>query len=174
MKKNLMLMLGLASIVLLAACGKNEPAEEPEQAPDQGGIVADTVDQDHLDWAKTSLTIADLEHIEETLPPLSYTYETYDMNSQSVVNSGSYKVAEWEDPVFIIPEYATMADREVTSSGIEDDMIYTMTKLTLQDGTERSVLYVNEPDTLFCRAISVENWSQTTLYTNFVYAADLQ
>jgi hypothetical protein len=50
-----------------------------------------------------------------------------------------------------------MADREVISSGIEDDMIYTMTKLTFQDGTERSVLYVNEPDTLFCRAISVEN-----------------
>jgi hypothetical protein len=50
-----------------------------------------------------------------------------------------------------------MADREVISSGIEDDMIYTMTKLTLQDGTELKVLYVNEPDTLFCRAISVEN-----------------
>jgi predicted small lipoprotein YifL len=98
MKKSLMLMLGLASIVLLAGCGKNEPVEEPEQIPeqttDQSEIIADTVDQDHLDWAKTSLTIADLEHIEETLPPLSYTYETYDMNSQSVVNSGSYKVAE--------------------------------------------------------------------------------
>lgn len=174
MKKNLILMLGLASIVLLAGCGKNEPVEESEQIPDQGEINANTVDQDHLDWTKTSLTIADLEHIEETLPPLSYIYETYDMNSQSVVNSGSYKVAEWEEPVFFIPEYATMADREVTSSGIEDDMIYTMTKLTLQDGTELNVLYVNEPDTLFCRAISVENWSQTTLYTDFVYDADIQ
>ena len=83
-------------------------------------------------------------------------------------------VAEGEEPVFMIPEYATMANREVISSGIEDDMIYTLTKITLQDGTELNVLYVNEPDTLFCRAISVENGNQTTLYTNFVYDADLE
>jgi hypothetical protein len=98
MKKNLMLVLGLASIVLLTGCWKNEPVEGPEQIPeqitDQDETIADTVDQDHPELAKTSLTLADLEHIEETLPPLSYTYETYDMNSQSVVNSGSYKVAE--------------------------------------------------------------------------------
>jgi hypothetical protein len=67
-----------------------------------------------------------------------------------------------------------MADREVTSSGIEDDMIYTLTKLTLQDGTERIVLYVNEPDTLFCRAISVANGNLYTLYSNFVYSADIE
>jgi hypothetical protein len=93
-------MLYFSVIVLLAGCGNNEPVEGPEQNPeqnleqnsDQSEIVADTVDQGHSDWVKTSLTVADLEHIEE--PPLSYVYETYDMNTQSIVNSGNYKVAE--------------------------------------------------------------------------------
>jgi hypothetical protein len=95
-------MLYFSVIVLLAGCGNNEPVEGPEQNPeqnleqnsDQSEIVADTVDQGHSDWVKTSLTVADLEHIEESLPPLSYVYETYDMNTQSIVNSGNYKVAE--------------------------------------------------------------------------------
>lgn len=182
MKKNLMLMLGLASIVLLAGCGGQNVEDTDAKhsktdvivTEDTTEVSAEELAKMHPEWVATSLTLDDLKHIEETLPPLSYYYETYDMDSQSIVNSGSYKVAEWEDPVFIIPEYATMADREVISSGIEDDMIYTMTKLTLQDGTELKVLYVNEPDTLFCRAISVENWRQTTLYSDFVYTADIQ
>jgi hypothetical protein len=67
-----------------------------------------------------------------------------------------------------------MVSREVTSSGIEDDMIYTLTNITLEDGNVLHVLYVNEPDTLFYRAISIQNENLTTLYSNFVYAADLQ
>jgi len=164
MKKNVMLVLWLASIVLLAGCGW-------QKASDVDNV---NIAQAHPEWVKTSLTVEDLEHIEETLPPLSYTYETWDSEAQAIVNSGSYEVAEGEKPVFMIPEYATMANREVTSSGIEDDMIYTITKLTLQDDTQLDVLYVNEPDTLLCRAISIQNWSKSTLYTDFVYDADIE
>ena len=164
MKKNVMLVLWLASIVLLAGCGW-------QKASDADNV---NIAQAHPEWVKTSLTVEDLEHIEETLPPLSYTYETWDSEAQAIVNSGSYEVAEGEKPVFMIPEYATMANREVTSSGIEDDMIYTITKLTLQDDTQLDVLYVNEPDTLLCRAISIQNWSKSTLYTDFVYDADIE
>ena len=188
MKKNLALMLGLASVVLLAGCwqqnvgnsgsdGNNPDVQEPDVSINgevNGEISGEELAQNHPEWVATSLTVEDLERIEETMPPLSYVYETYDMQAQAMVNSGSYNVAEGEEPVFMIPEYATMANREVTSSGIEDDMIYTMTKITLQDDTELSVLYVNEPDTLFCRAISVQNGDQTTLYSNFVYAADIE
>ncbi len=67
-----------------------------------------------------------------------------------------------------------MADREVISSWRQDDMIYTLVKMTLQDDTVLDVLYVNEPDTLFCRAINVENGNQNTLYTDFVYNADIE
>ena len=188
MKKNLMLMLWLASIVLLAGCWQqnvgNSGSDDnnPEiQGPDvtingevNGEISGEELVQDHPEWVATSLSAEDLSRIEETMPPVYYTYETYDMTAQAIVNSGNYEVVDGEEAVFMIPEYATMANREVISSWIEDDMIYTMTKITLQDGTVLDVLYVNEPNTLFCRAISVENGNQTTLYSNFVYDADIE
>jgi len=178
MKKNLLLVLSLSAIILLTGCKQAEPVAEPNQPLDQDEVNTNVddeqIDQDHSEWVKTSLTTDDLKHIEETLPPLSYEYETYDMNTQSIVNDGNYKVAEWENPVFSIPEYSSMVDREVTNSWIEDDMIYTLATITLDDGSSLDVLYVNEPDTLFCRAIEVINGGQTTLYSNFVYAADVE
>jgi len=176
MKKNLLLVLGLSAI-LLAGCGQTEPVDESNQPLDQDEIAANANDQtenNHPEWVKTSLTVEDLEQIEQTLPPLSYVYETYDMQAQTIANSGSYEVAEWETPVFSIPEYETMVSREVTNSWIEDDMIYTLTDITLEDGSVLQVLYVNEPDTLFCRAISVQNGDLNTLYSDFVYAADVE
>jgi len=178
MKKNLLLVLSLSAIILLTGCKQAEPVDESNQPLDQDEVTTNVddeqIDQDHPEWTKTSLTTDDLKHIEETLPPLSYVYETYDMKAQSIVNSGSYEVAEWENPVFSIPEYSSMVDREVTNSWIEDDMIYTLATITLDDGSSLDVLYVNEPDTLFCRAIEVINGGQTTLYSNFVYAADVE
>lgn len=187
MKRNVMLMLWLASIVLLAWCGDNaiENVDTDNQWDITAGnnIVSEDVDavvdnedlsQSHPEWVATSLTIEDLKHIEENLPPLSYKYQTFDMDAGAVVNEGSYELAEGAEPVFMIPEYATMADREVISSWIQDDMIYTLVKMTLQDDTVLDVLYVNEPDTLFCRAINVENGNQNTLYTDFVYDADIE
>lgn len=174
MKKSVALMLGFMLVITLTGCGQKEVSEEPTEVLEPTVAEEETVNQDHPEWVKTSLTLEDLERIEDSMPPLSYEYQTYDMQTQSVVETGNYEVAEWEEPRFIIPEYATMASREVTSSWIEDDMIYTVVKMTLQDGTVLDVLYVNEPDTLFCRAISVENWDRTTLYSNFVYDADVE
>lgn len=164
-------MLYLSVIVLLAGCGHNEPIENPDQIPDQDGIITDAVEQNHPEWVATSLTVEDLERIEETLPPISYDYETYDMSKQEIVNSGTTE-NNWE--TLYIPEYETMVNREVTNSWIEDDMIYTLTNITLESGDSLQVLYVNEPDTLFCRAISVQNGNLNTLYSNFVYNADVE
>jgi hypothetical protein len=47
-------------------------------------------------------------------------------------------------------------------------MIYTLTKVTLQDGTEIQVLYINDPVTLNFVAASVENGNITTNY-QFTY-----
>ncbi|MBQ9554563.1 hypothetical protein IJU97_06615 [bacterium] len=66
-----------------------------------------------------------------------------------------------------------MISREVLSSSIEDHMIYTLTNLTQEDGKVISVLYINDPETLFCRAISVETDEKVTLYNNFIYNADI-
>ena len=178
MKKNLLFMLSLSAIIFLAGCGEQK-IENPDIDNAEGSIVAadenyqenEDVNADHSEWVATSLSVEDLERIEETIPPISYDYETYDMMKGEIINSGK---SEWESDKLFIPEYENMVSREVTSSGIEDDMIYTLTNITLEDGSILQVLYVNEPDTLFCRAISVQNGDLTTLYSNFVYAADVQ
>ena len=181
--KNLIVMLCLIATVLLAGCG-NKNVENPD-AKESENITVDnneeivTENENDVEetpvipeWTITSLTEEDLIHIEQTLPPLSYEYETWDWEVESIVNSGRFNATEGGNNTLSIPEYTKMTKREVISSWIEDDMIYTMTKITLQDWTELNVLYVNEPDTLFCRAISVENWNQTTLYSNFIYSSD--
>jgi hypothetical protein len=108
------------------------------------------------------------------MPPVSYTYETRDDETSNIIDSGDYKVAEGETPIFMLPEYATMANREVIKSAIDNDMIYTLAKITLQDDTQLEILYINEPDTLFCRAIEVRHNNQRTFYSNFVYNTNLE
>jgi hypothetical protein len=61
-----------------------------------------------------------------------------------------------------------MASREVLSSAIEDGMIYTNTKVTLQDDTEVNILYIVNPETLDFVAANVENGNEITNY-QFVY-----
>lgn len=67
-----------------------------------------------------------------------------------------------------------MASREVNNSSIEDGMIYTLTDITLQDDTVVSALYIHDPETLFVRAVTVENGNQITYYRNFLYNADVE
>lgn len=125
------------------------------------------------EYVKKSLTNEDIEHIEEILPPISYEYEIWNMEDETLVESGHYVYPnDLENGYVFIPEHATMASREIKSSAIQDGMIYTDSDVTLQDGTVISVLYIHEPDTLFCRAITVENWNQTTYYKNFFYSYD--
>jgi len=174
MKKGLSILLGLMTIVLIAGCGSKNEDTNNENAW-ANTVTSNTVSNNevsHPEWVATSLTNEDIERIEETMLPLSYSYETWDSEAQAITDSGEYNAEEWKNNKLEIPEYKTMKSREVISSGIEDDMIYTITKITLEDGTELDVLYVNEPDTLFCRAISVQNGLKSTLYSNFVYDAD--
>ena len=128
---------------------------------------------DYLDWAcpnndEKSLTIEDLERIDETNFPKGYTYIAYNMEEET-------KIAEWEERypedishTLLIPEHATMISREVLSSGIEDGMIYTLTNAELQDWTIISILYINNPETLDYVAASVENWKENRNY-QFMY-----
>jgi len=67
-----------------------------------------------------------------------------------------------------------MVDRNVISSSIEDDKIYTLANITLVDGNVLQVLYVHEPDTLLCRTISIPHETYTNFYNNFVYPSDIE
>jgi hypothetical protein len=86
------------------------------------------------------------------------------MDENLIGDEGDVVYPEDFSHTLLIPDHATMASREVLSSGIEDGMIYTLTKVTLQDGTEIEVLYINDPVTLNFVAASVENGNITTNY----------
>lgn len=119
------------------------------------------------EWAKTSLTNEELEETIDTHFPKWYTYSVYNEDTKESL-TWEYTYPEDLDHSLLLPIHATMASREVIASGIEDGMIYTLTKVTLQDDTEVEVLYINNPETLDFVAANVDNGSETTNY-QFVY-----
>ena len=143
MKKFLALVLAVAMVFCFAACGQSDD----EQA--DGGV--------------TSLTI---EALDNAPFPVSYTYETSD--ESGVIDSGEYEYPEDIDHSLLIPTHATMIDREIIDSSIQDGMVYTDVNATLQDDTVVEILYINNPDTLEYVAASVITETETTLYT-FAY-----
>ena len=115
-----------------------------------------------------ALTIEDLDLIDEKAFPTSYTYTTYNSSTEERTGPEEYVYPEDISHTLLIPEHATMASREVISSGIQDGMIYVETKATLQDDTELNILYVVNPETMQYVAANVENWDVTTNY-QFAY-----
>ena len=132
-----------------------------------GDIIYNAVEDTLPENAKTSLTDEELEEIIDTHFPKGYTYSVYNTETEES-NQWEYTYPEDLSHTLLIPIHATMASREVTSSWIEDGMIYTLTKVTLQDDTEVSVLYIVNPETLDLVAANVENGNETTNY-QFVY-----
>ena len=132
-----------------------------------GDIIYNAVEDTLPENAKTSLTDEELEEIIDTHFPKGYTYSVYNTETEES-NEWEYTYPEDLSHTLLIPIHATMASREVTSSWIEDGMIYTLTKVVLQDDTEVSVLYIVNPETLDLVAANVENGNETTNY-QFVY-----
>ena len=137
-----------------------------------GEIMYNTVEDENIDtvlpeWAKTSLTNEELEETIDTHFPKWYTYSVYNEDTKESL-TWEYTYPEDLDHSLLLPIHATMASREVIASGIEDGMIYTLTKVTLQDDTEVNILYIVNPETLDFVAANVENGNETTNY-QFVY-----
>ena len=132
-----------------------------------GDIIYNAVEDTLPEDAKTSLTDEELEEIIDTHFPKGYTYSVYNTETEES-NQWEYTYPEDLSHTLLIPIHATMADREIIASSIEDGMIYTLTKVTLQDDTELSVLYIVNPETLDLVAANVENGNETTNY-QFVY-----
>ena len=118
--------------------------------------------------AKTSLTIEDLDAIDADNFPTGYDYSVFNVAENVLEDEGTYTYPEDLDHSLLLPIHATMASREIVSSGIEDGMIYTLTNVTLQDDTQLQILYINDPVTLQYVAASVENGDTTSNY-QFVY-----
>ena len=171
MKKTTLWIVALLSIATLAGCNLNNNNPE-ENIPEETVEVVDTIEEENIDTvlpedAKTSLTDAELEEVIDTHFPKWYTYSVYNEDTKESL-TWEYTYPEDLDHSLLLPIHATMASREVIASGIEDGMIYTLTKVTLQDDTEVEVLYINNPETLDFVAANVDNGSETTNY-QFVY-----
>ena len=153
MKKGLIVALGLMAVVLLSGCGKNNPEWE---------VDVHKVSLEDLQW-KTSLATEDLDALEELLFPVSYSYETYQLEDWSIADAGEhvYGLAYHK----LLPVHESMVSREVTSSEVEDWMIYTRADLTLADGSIVPVLYINDLNTLQYGFAAVYGDTETTLYT---------
>jgi len=134
----------------------------------QGEIFYNVIEDRVLpEWAKTSLTNEELDELTETNFPTSYSYSTYNIETEES-NLWEYTYPEDISHTLLLPIHATMANREIINSGIEDGMIYTLTNVTLQDDTVVSVLYIVDPVTLNFVAANVENGNEMTNY-QFMY-----
>ena len=168
MKRTIGLIAILCAIsLILPGCNKsNTPAENPsEETSNQNLDIADyKIDYELPEWVKTSLTSEELDEIAQHNFPKSYTYTSFNKDSDEAIDNGAYIYPDDTSYTLLIPEHATMASREVIDSSIQDGMIYTDTKVTLQDDTEIKILYIVSPDTLDFIAASVEKEDITTNY----------
>ena len=112
---------------------------------------------------KTSLDLGELIGLIENHFPKSYTFTKFNMTTNESEGSGKHIYNRMELG-YLTPEYSNITDREVTSSGIEDGMIYTMVKATLDDGKQIDVLYIVNPETLDFVAANIEDGDITTNY----------
>lgn len=173
-------MLGLMTVVFLSACGNKEvensdvqndntDVEQVNDVSEEEVNVSEEVNvESDNEYTKSSLTVDDLNEIDNMLFPVSYNYETYKWDDEGTSDSGSYTYPEDVDHSLLLPIHKDMESREIVSSGIEDWMIYTIVNATLKDGSIVSILYINDPVTLRYIAASVNGDAETTLYS-FVY-----
>ena len=197
MKKSLFLSLLLIGGIALAWCQKSdsEPEVSESKYPIAEQVCVDngwevTVDEEGADicllgWraiyladmeenpensnepAVTSLELGDLINIMENNFPKAYTFTKYNIATNESEGEGTH-VYTLDELGFLTPEYSNIVDREVTSSGIEDGMIYTMVKATLDDGKQIDVLYIVDPVTFNFVAANIEDGDITTNY-QFTY-----
>lgn len=172
------------TVVFLSACGnkgqENVNVEnndvDIEQVNEISGedVESETLDEDldvdngGTEYTKSSLTVEDLDYIDDTLFPAGYNFETYRWEDEDTSDSGSHMYPDGVDHRLLLPIHEEMESREIVSSGIEDGMIYTIVNATLKDGLIVSILYINDPVTLKYVAASVNGDAETTLYS-FIY-----
>ena len=140
MKKIIAVLLCIAMCFAFAACGQaNEPA-----ADDQA-----------IEYT--------LEDVQALTAPVSYTYETYNMETEELIDQGENVGHE----SVYVPFWATVAEETLTECSVQDGMYYVMSAFILQDGTEGTCLYVCdfENDQLVAAQVEVGNESTNYQFT---------
>lgn len=142
MKKIIAILLCIAMCFAFAACGQtSEPAGDENAA---------------LEYT--------LEDVQALTAPVSYTYETYDMETEELIDQGENAGHE----SVYVPFWATLAEEALTECSPQDGMTYVMSAFTLQDGTEGTCLYVCDFENDQLVAAQVEIGTESTNY-QFAY-----
>ena len=144
MKKGLVVVFGLVAALFLTACNNKEVV-------DGWGDVKTLED---MQWS-VSFTMDELNTLEESLFPVSYAYTTIRNEDWSITDSGEYIYLP-EDK-YLLPIDKFVVNKELSSSEVNNGLIYSMVDVTLDGGDMVSVLYINDPQTL--------KYSFATLYT---------
>lgn len=124
---------------------------------------------DYLEWrcpiayVKESLDLSELDKIIEDNFPSSYIYSTYSYSGNNIGDEYDHVYSTWEIGI-LTPEYSNIIDRELLNSGIEDWMIYTLVKATLDNWNEIQALYIVDPNTFDFVAASIEDGDLVSNY----------
>lgn len=156
MRKRLVVVGVLVMAMFLSACSKNGWESI------FGGKSELTLNDI---YGKTSLTVDDLEAIDRLLFPKWYSYQTYRLSDWSILDSGDYEYGDDVDNSLLLPVYDWMAGKEVVSSYVEKNMIYTKVDVMFNNGKVIPVLYVNDVDSLKYIFANVYTEKETIMYT---------
>lgn len=164
--------------LVLTGCNKTENADESveETSVIEESSVNEETPVVEGEYAQ-SLDLGELISLIENNFPKAYDYTI--TNNSTNENKKWTHVYTLDELGFLTPEYSNIVDREVTSSGIQDGMIYTTAKATLDDGKIIDVLYVVDPVTMNFVAANIEDGDittnyQFTYYVNSLTFADLE
>ena len=151
MKKGLIVAFGLMAIVLLSGCGNKEV---------NTGKEVKTLDD--MQWS-LSFTMDELDVLEEKLFPVSYVYTTYQNEDWVISWSGEYVYLA--DDKYLLPVEGHIVTKEISSSEVNNAMVYSTVDAKLDDGSTVSILYINDPETLKYSFATLYAENETTLYT---------
>ena len=149
MKKGLIVALGLMAVVLLSGCGNKVVDNQSSKSLDD------------MYW-NISFTMDELDVIEEKLFPVSYLYTTYSTEDWNISGSGEYVYVK--NDKYLLPIEAYAVSKEISSSEVNNALVYSTVNLTLEDESQVSVLYINDPETLKYLFATVYGEDETTLY----------
>ena len=153
MKKGLIVAFGLMAVVLLSGCGNKTQEANPWK---------EVKTLDEMQWS-LSLTMDELDVLEEKLFPVSYVYTTYQNDGGNISGTGEYVYLA--DDEYLLPVEEHIVSKEMSSSEVNNAMVYSTIDAKLDDGSEVSILYINDPETLKYSFATVYAENETTLYT---------
>ena len=104
----------------------------------------------------------ELDVIEEKLFPVSYAYVTY--QNEDGIASGSGEYVYSRNDKYLLPVEEHIISKEISSSEVNNAMIYSTVNAKLDDNSTVSILYVNDRETLKYSFATLYTEDETTLY----------